>query len=101
MVADYCDANVTVSTCALSYLSRVPSFFTPLIEHEKMPVRKNNVLVTYLRYLRVPKYVISVLIRLVMSFLILKSFRESETHFKTGDPMCIGMLNRELPDEGV
>ena len=60
MVAVYCDANVTVSTYALSYLSRVPSFFTPLIEHEKMRVRKNNVLVTYLRYLRVPKYVSSV-----------------------------------------
>jgi len=100
VVAVYCDANVTVSTCALSYLSRVPSFFTPLIEHEKMPVRKNNVLVTYFRYLRVPKYVISVLIRLVISFLILNSFRVSETQFETGDPMCIGMLNRELPDEG-
>ena len=62
--------------------------------------KKSNVLVTYLRYLRVPKYEISVLIRLVISFLILNSFRVSETHFETGDPMCIGMLNRELPDEG-
>ena len=44
----------------LMVLEGVPSFFTPLIKHEKMPIRKINVLVTYLRYLRVPKYVISV-----------------------------------------
>ena len=35
-------------------------FFTPLIEHKKMPVKTNNVLVTYLRYLRVPKYIMPV-----------------------------------------
>ena len=29
-------------------------FFTPLMDHKKMPVRTNNVLATYFRYLRVP-----------------------------------------------
>ena len=34
-------------------------------------------------------------------FLILKSSRVSETHFGSLDPMCSGILNRELPGKGV
>ena len=34
----FLNANVSASTCALSYLSRVPSFFSPLIAHEKIQV---------------------------------------------------------------